>query len=171
MIKSSVMKRIGKPTVFIVAIVLLLLCGCSHGENAPYEPDTPEPAPHSGWFTTDGHHGGMFFEGDGAGVRINFDGYLSEKTGLPEGEHEGTYVFLSGDLPPHGSVPVRYDAAHELRLNIGDRVAVLTLGIVSEDGKTVQSGVGTVTPDVIPVVIYDADVPVEIDFVLQNPPT
>ena len=50
----------------------------------------------------------MEFNGDGRTVSFTFDTWLAELTGLPEGESQGTYVFLSGDLPPHGSIMVSH---------------------------------------------------------------
>ena len=75
-------------------------------------------------------------------------------TGLPEGEHTGTYVFLSGDLPPHGSIPVRYDTAHELRITVDGKSAVIDMGIAAEDGKSGQVGVNVVTPERIPMLFH-----------------
>ena len=136
-----------------ILLLLALLCvcfsACTTGENRPYEPDTPAPAAHEGDFVSD--HGSMRFKGDGKTVEINFDKYLSELTGLPEGAQEANYVFLSGDLPPHGSYVVRYDVAHELKITVGEQSAVISLGIAAADGKSAQSGVNTVTPDRIPM--------------------
>lgn len=140
---------------FLLALLsLFLLAGCRgpNPGNAPYEPDGPAPAAHSGVFRSE--HGSMRFNGDGKSVTIDFDAYLSGVTGLPEGEYEGAYVFLSGDLPPNGSVPIRYDAAHEMRITCGEYDAVITVGFASEDGKTAQVGVGTVTPDRIPMLFH-----------------
>ena len=77
-----------------------------------------------------------------------------ESSGLPEGESEGTYVFLSGDLPPQKSFPIRYDAARELKITAGNVTAVMTAGTPSADGKTVQSGPGMITPERIPLVVF-----------------
>ena len=63
--------------------------------------------------------------------------------------HDG--VFRS-ELPPHGSLPVRYDVAHELRISAGRQSAVVQLGLVSGDGTRYQSGTGTVTETSIPLV-------------------
>ena len=93
----------------------------------------------------------MVFNGDGESVTIAFDSKLAELTGLPEGETEATYVFLSGDLPPHGSIDVRYDIAHELQINAGDTSVVIDLGDAAEDGSTATVGVGTVTEERIPL--------------------
>ena len=138
----------------ILLLLTLALCaGCSfpgwEPDNMPYEPDTPAPAAHEGIFVSE--HGSMAFDGDGEHVAYDFDEALAALTGLPAGEQEGTYVFLSGDLPPHGSVPVRYDTAHELRITVGEQSAVIELGIAAEDGKTASSGTGTVTPGRIPL--------------------
>lgn len=143
----------------LLALAALLLCGGCHvrvpePENRPYEPDTPVPAPHDGVFRSE--HGWMRFNGDGGSIAIGVDAELAALTGLPEGERKGTYEFLSGELPPHGSMPVRYDVAHELRIAAGGKSAVVQLGLVSEDGKSCQSGTGTVTETRIPVVA-DAD--------------
>ena len=139
---------------FAVLILFVFLCGgCSHPgpkpDNYPYEPDTPVPAAHEGIFVSD--HGSMDFNGDGESVVIDFDRELSELTGLPEGRQKGKYVFLSGDLPPHGSMPVRYDIAHELEITAAGQSAVVDLGIAAEDGKSGQVGVNVVTPDRIPM--------------------
>ena len=78
---------------------------------------------------------------------------FAELTGLPQGKTEGNYVFLSGNLPPHGSVDVRYDVAHELKLTLNGTSIVVELGIASSDGKTATVGVGMVTEKRIPVLL------------------
>ena len=117
--------------------------------NYPYEPDTPAPAAHDGTFVSE--HGSMRFTGNDETVVIEFDKELAALTGLPQGEKKGTYVFLSGNLPPNGSFPVRYDIAHEMQIKVGGKSAVIDMGIASEDGKTGQIGVNTVTPERIPM--------------------
>ena len=89
--------------------------------NYPAVPDTPAPSPHSGLFVSD--HGSLEFNGDGETIIIDFDPELAELSGLPEGRQEGTYTFLSGDLPPHGSFDIRYDAAHEICITAGESTA------------------------------------------------
>ncbi|MBQ9154287.1 MAG: hypothetical protein IJ130_10795 [Solobacterium sp.] len=120
----------------------------SKPDNMPYEPDTPEPDPHAGLFVSE--YGTMEFSGDGESVTIDFSDELAELSGLPSGRHEAAYVFLSGDLPPHGSMPVRYDTAHELKITVDDVSSVIDMAIVAEDGKA-YLGVGTVTPEKIPM--------------------
>ena len=146
-----------KVIIGIIAIVLLAIAlivyNASHSgeslDNYPYEPDTPAPQPHDGNFVSE--HGRMAFNGDGETVIIDFDAELAELTGLPEGEQSASYAFLSGDLPPHGSMEIRYDVAHELRITLGDNSVVLDLGLASGDGSSAQSGVGTVTEERIPL--------------------
>jgi len=110
-------------TVFLLAAPVFFI-GCAEHEpppvmiNYPYEPDTPAPPPHEGLFTSE--HGTMTFPGDGESVIIDFDTELSEYLGLPEGNQEAKYSFLSGDLPPHGHIPVRYDVAHMIRIITGE---------------------------------------------------
>ena len=139
----------------ILAAILLSGAGCSGsgGENYPYEPDTPAPAAHDGLFVSE--HGTMLFNGDGESVELDFDKELAELTGLPDGKQEGSYVFLSGNLPPHGSFPVRYDTAHELQLTVGGQSVVLDAGIAAADGSTGSVGVNIVTPERIPMLFRD----------------
>ena len=144
--------------LLLLSAALLFCGGCGTAgepelDNYPYEPDTPAPAAHDGVFVSE--HGSMRFNGDGESVVIDFDPYLAELTGLPEGEQEGTYVFLSGDLPPFGSMPVRYDTAHEFALTVGEASVVIDAGIASEDGRTAQVGVDVVTPERIPLLFRD----------------
>ena len=138
---------------FLFLMILFLCAGCGlfgwEPENIPYEPNTPAPGPHKGIYVSE--HGIMEFGGDGEHLTYDFDEELAGLVGLPAGKKEGTYVFLSGDLPPHGSMPVRYDTAHELQIVVGEQSAVIDLGLASEDGKTASSGVGTVTSTRIPM--------------------
>ena len=100
-------------------------------------------------------HGTMTFSGEGKSVVIDFDEELTRLTGLPKGKHEGTYVFLSGNLPPNGSFPVRYDIAHEMQIKTGKRSVEIDMGLASEDGKSGQVGVNVVTPERIPMLFHE----------------
>ena len=62
----------------------------------------------------------MVFNGDGETVQIDFDEELAKFLGLPAGHQTATYTFYTGNLPPHGYVPTRYDAAMMLGLTIGE---------------------------------------------------
>lgn len=125
----------------------------SNPGNMPYEPDRPAPAAHDDVFCSE--HGTIRFQGDGTSIETAFDAKLSGLTGLPEGAQKGSYVFLSGDLPPHGSIPVRYDTAHELKITIGEQSAVIEIGIAAADGSSAQTGIDTVTPDRIPMLFHE----------------
>ena len=157
----------------LLAVVLLAAAGIyvmvdrypRDNGNYPPEPDTPVPDPHNGLFVSD--HGSMEFNGDGSTIIIDFDTELAELSGLSEGRQEGTYTFLSGVLPPHGSFDIRYDAAHELRITVGDNSTVIRIGTVTESG-TVQVSLQTVTPEKIPTVFYKDDTPVGVVFELQK---
>ena len=118
-------------------------------ENKPYEPDTPAPAPHDGVFTSE--HGTMTFNGDNETVVVNFDDTLADLVGIPSGEHKMKYEFLSGDLPPHGSMPIRYDVAHELRFSTEKDSYVVQVGIAAEDGSSATVGRDMVTGERIPL--------------------
>ena len=142
-----------KKYILILAVLALFcgcLCGCIVHENKPYDPGTPEPAAHDGLFSSE--HGSLRFNGDGKSVIIDFDDSLAGLTGLPAGKQEGSYVFLSGDLPPHGSVEVRYDTAYELKLSVGEQSVVLEIGEPTADGKGSIASLGMVTPERIPLV-------------------
>ena len=142
--------------LFVTAAVILIFDPFHmKNENKPYDPGTPEPAAHEGAFVSE--HGMMVFHGDGKTVVINFDETLAELTGLPEGSHLATYRFLSGDLPPHGSVEVRYDTAHELEITTDEAVAVIQLGLASQDGSSAQAGAGMVTEKLIPLLLADGE--------------
>ncbi|MBR0419217.1 MAG: hypothetical protein IJI66_08610 [Erysipelotrichaceae bacterium] len=130
-------------------------------DNYPYEPDTPAPDPHNGVFVSE--HGKMTFNGDGKTVVYDFDEELSKLCNLPSGEHEGTYVFLSGDLPPHGSIDVRYDIAHEWEIRVDDTASVIQLGLATPDGKSASVGVDVVTETRIPL-LFNGDKFVTITF-------
>ena len=152
--------------ILLVLALLCCLCACNGDDNRPYEPDTPAPDPHEGLFLSD--HGSLRFNGDGKTVTIDFDEYLAGLTGLPAGEAEGTYVFLSGDLPPHGSVDVRYDVAHELRLTVGDKSVVVQIGEPSEEGKGYHVSLNMVTPEHIPIMLSDDGDYVPVAFEKQS---
>ena len=144
-----------KITAVILAAVLLL-CGCSAlftDRNIPYEPESPTPAPHDGIFISE--HGRMEFNGDGTSICIEFDDLLSELTGLEAGRHEGSYVFLSGDLPPSGNVPVRYDTAHILQISCKEQSAMIDVGIADVNGSGASIGTGIVTAESIPLLFND----------------
>lgn len=153
--------------VLLAAVIFYMLFVRSPRDNGNYPavPDTPAPAPHSGLFVSD--HGSLEFNGDGSTVIIDLDPELAELSGLPEGKQEGTYTFLSGNLPPHGSFDIRYDAAHELRITVGENSSVIRIGTVTEGG-TVQVALQMVTPESIPIVVFKEEKPVGIVFELQK---
>ena len=125
--------------------------GTDNLDNYPYEPDTPAPAAHTGTFVSE--HGTLTFNGDGKSITVDLDEELQKQTGISSGS--GTYVFLSGDLPPHGSIDVRYDIAHELEIRIGDSSVTVEVGIASADGKTATVGTNMVTETRIPFLLKD----------------
>ena len=147
--KKRLFFRSSLTAVFCVFFLMAAGCDTNPG-NKPYEPDTPAPEAHKGTYVSE--HGKMIFEGDGKKITIDFDDELAGLTGLPAGKNEGTYAFLSGDLPPNGSVEVRYDVAHEMRIVIGDKSAVIAVGITG-DGNNYQTGLNTVTSEKIPLLV------------------
>lgn len=149
----------------LITVTVMMGCGVGAGSpNMPYEPDTPPPAPHSGVFVSD--HGTMEFNGDDKTVIADFDSELAQLLGIPEGKQELTYVFLSGNLPPGGSVDCRYDVAHELRLSTADTTVVVDMAIIQEDG-TVTLGIDTVTPERIPMFFRGDKEPLNVIFIKQ----
>ena len=149
--------------IFMVMAVLLTGClGTGTTANMPYEPDTPAPPEHNGTFVSE--HGTMTFNGDGQSVKVDFDDYLTELIGLSESSFDGEYAFLSGYLPPAGSVEVRYDVAHELELRNGEERFVVQVGMASEDGSTATVGTGMVTQERIPLLFEIDDKNVTVVF-------
>ena len=145
--------RSAVPALLIPAgLLLCLACYGQRHENFPPTPDTPVPAAHTGLFVSE--HGTMLFNGDGKSITVNFDEKLAELSNLPSGFKTGTYEFLSGDLPPHGSFPIRYDAAHEMQITIEGSSSVIDMGFASEEGSTGQVGLNTVTPERIPMLFH-----------------
>ena len=146
---------------WIIAAVLCLLVLAAAGtvivirnqmhRNDPPDPGTPVPDPHNGVFACE--HGTMTFNGDGKSIELSLSADFARVTGLPEGVSSGTYAFLSGDLPPHGSVETRYDVAHELKITAGGSAVVLQIGMASADGKNYTVGWNTVTEESIPIVL------------------
>ena len=164
--KRTLSRRNGIALVMSLLLAVTMLTGCvgAGSPNMPYEPDTPAPDPHNGVFVSD--HGTMEFNGDDKTVIADFDSELAELLGFPEGKQELTYVFLSGDLPPGGSVDVRYDVAHELRLSTADASVVVEMALVHEDGS-VTLGVDTVTPERIPMYFRTDEGPLNVIFYKQ----
>ena len=164
--KRTLSRRNGIELVMSLLLAVTMLTGCvgAGSPNMPYEPDTPAPDPHNGVFVSD--HGTMEFNGDDKTVIADFDSELAELLGFPEGKQELTYVFLSGDLPPGGSVDVRYDVAHELRLSTADASVVVEMALVHEDGS-VTLGVDTVTPERIPMYFRTDEGPLNVIFYKQ----
>lgn len=144
-------------TIFAVAAAMtfgLAGCGGDNG-NYPYEPDTPAPAAHDGTFVSD--HGTMVFNGDGNSVVINFDDELAKLAGVETGDQSASYYFASGDLPPHGHVPVRYDTAMEFFLTTGEGEEANTVMIdvgKYEDGHA-YTGTNCTTEDRITFLLRD----------------
>ena len=164
----------------LVATFLLPTLGCARSSrklrnrssrqfvdyNYPYEPDTPAPAPHEGTFIS--AHGTMTFNGDGRSVVIEFDKALADAVGLPAGKHEMLYEFLSGDLAPHGKIPVRYDTAMYISIYAGegasDRSNAIAVGIVNENGSK-STGTGCTTAECITFIDIDLDGTSGVNFI------
>lgn len=93
--------------LFVIAIGLI---AC--GRDVPPDDETPEPEPHTGVFISE--YGTMTFNGDGESILIDFSSELSDAIGLPDGEQNGTYVFLF----QHKGW--RYDKAERFRITVAD---------------------------------------------------
>ncbi len=156
---NSILKR---SFIAVLFILVFILTGCdTNPGNQPYEPDTPAPENHNGTFTSE--HGSMVFNGDGKSITIDFDDELAGLINIPSGKHTGTYGFYSGELPPNGSVDVRYDVAHEMKLFIDDVTYTIDVGI-KDEGGTYHTGLNVVTPDSIPFIFKVDDDHVNIIF-------
>ncbi len=139
--------------ILIPALICVYIYGSTRPHiNGPYDPGTPLPDPHDGLFVSE--HGTMSFNGDGQSITIDFDEMLSEATELPSGQQTGTYVFLSGNMPPHGYVDVRYDTAMNLQIDLDGASSMIRVGLASSDGSTAQTGTGIVSEEEIPLLLY-----------------
>ena len=169
MTRSSVIVKKRILRIAFLCILLLGLVACSDTGNRPYEPDTPAPAAHEGVFVCE--ESSLAFNGDGQSIVLSLRGDISDLFELKEGEYEGSYVFLSGDLPPQGSVPVRYDTAHELKIDLTvngeDYARIFTLGLASKDGKTATVGVDVVKENEIPFLFEKDGVNYSVVFVKE----
>lgn len=151
------MKRIRS---ILILLIVIFLSSCAQNVNPgnyPKEPDGPEPEAHNGVFVSE--YGVMTFNGDGKSITIDIQTDLARLFELEEGEYIGTYVFLSGLLPPNGSFPIRYDAAHELEIKLDDHGKeydrVFTVGIAADDGSSGSVGLNVVTEDKIPLLFVE----------------
>lgn len=153
--------------IFLSCVFLVSLCSCMKDNgNRPYEPDGPTPDPHDGVFVCEGSS--LTFNGDGKTIILSLKKEICGLFELEEGDYEGTYVFLSGDLPPHGSSPIRYDAAHEFKIDLPDGYSgVFPVGLVSKDGKSVSVSTETVKEDRIPLVFEKDGKYIQIIFVKE----
>ncbi|MBQ7715413.1 MAG: hypothetical protein IJT70_06055 [Clostridia bacterium] len=113
--------------IFLALIMLLSLAACMH--DGPPKEDTPEPSALDGVFVCGDST--FTFNGDGKSIVISIDNELAEQTGLPEGEHDGEYVFLLYN----GSY--RCDKAEDFRIVIGDAEYRFFNAIGTTDSDTV----------------------------------
>ncbi len=158
----------------LLFLAVVQCCGCSNrpdSGNYPYVPDTPTPAPHEGVFASE--HGTMTFLGDDESVIIDFDEALSGCLGMSAGEQEAKYVFLSGNLPPHGNVPIRYDVAHMIEIITGDGEdkSYTDIDIGEYQDGTFYTGTNCTTPERITffVKLEDDGEREAVDFLKQDP--
>lgn len=93
----------------LTMIMLLSLAACAY--DGPPREDTPEPAALEGTFFSG--ESSLTFNGDGSSIVLKIDEEMAKKTALPEGESEGTYVFLLS------SGKYRYDKAENFRILLG----------------------------------------------------
>ena len=154
--RNEIHRRHARAAVLLAALWIgLVLGGCGAGRigggyddrNIPYEPDTPAPAPHTGVFVSD--YGTMTFNGDGKTVQLDFDEALAGRLGLPAGAQNAVYAFRSGNLPPHGYIDIRYDAAMTFWLTVGEGDGAVSAMVdvgKFEDGHF-YTGVNCVTAD------------------------
>ncbi len=114
--------------LLISALIILLPFGCGRNDLPP-QTDKPEPDTLSGEYVSP--HGAFIFNGDGSSIKINIDDILSQATGLPSGESEGTYVFLLSNGM------YRYDLAEYMQITVGDK----TVKLPNAHGETDENAI------------------------------
>ena len=121
-----------KKRVFLLlaaaALILLLLSACG-AKDTPPDPGTPEPPAHDGVFTSE--YGTMTFHGDGESITFDFAPELTEATGLPGGEQNGSYVFLFQHKQ------WRYDKAERFRIAVSNVSYDFINDFTVTDGNTI----------------------------------
>lgn len=162
--------KVYKRKLLFLFLCLFLLSSCSERVNPgnyPLEPDGPAPDPHKGNYVCE--YGSLSFNGDGESLTIVIGPKITDLFELSEGEYEGSYVFLSGNLPPNGSFPIRYDAAHELQIDIKEigYSRVFDVGIASPDGKSGTVGLDMVSEEKIPFLFYDGEKYFDVVFIRE----
>ena len=114
--------------LLISALIIILPFGCGRNDLPP-QTDKPEPDTLNGEYVSP--HGTFIFNGDGSSIKINIDDALSEMTGLPSGDSQGTYVFLLSNGK------YRYDLAEYMQITIGDK----TVKLLNAHGETDESAI------------------------------
>ena len=99
--------------VLLLALVLMLSLAACGGSDRPPDSVLPPPPPLKGTYSAE--QGSLSFNGDGRSVTLKLSGELARASGLPEGESQGTFVFL------FRNEEWRYDKAETFRVMIGDK--------------------------------------------------
>ena len=105
--------RISAGTILLLVLLLALALAACGGSDRPPEDGTAAPPALKGVYAAE--QGSLAFNGDGRSITLNISGELAEASGLPEGESEGTCVFL------FRNEEWRYDKAETFRVMIGDK--------------------------------------------------
>ena len=112
--------------ITVMLILILGICACGRTDGPPAD-NGKELSALTGVFSYG--ENALLFNGDGQFVIIDITPGFAEKSGLPEGKSEGTYVFLFHN----GSY--RRDQAEYFRIRIGDKNYQFAnvLGVTGED--------------------------------------
>ena len=121
--------------VLLLALVLMLSLAACGGSDRPPDSVLPPPPPLKGVFT--GEQGSLEFNGDGRSLTLKLSGELARASGLPEGESEGSCVFL------FRNEEWRYDKAETFRVMIGDK----TWNFRNAPGRTDENTVAVYLTD------------------------
>ncbi len=97
-------------------------------DDRPPDDSSPSPEAHSGTFVNK-DYGSLTFNGDGKSLDLNLTDSMSEITGIPAGEQNGTYVFL------FHNESWRYDKAEYFRITVQNKNYRFrnTIGMTSTD--------------------------------------
>ena len=121
------MKKAFAITFAAALLIAALMTGCA--KDQPPDDGTPSPEPLNGVFV--GEYGKLTFNGDGNSIELNVNEKFARLSGIPEGESDGTYVFL------FHNESWRRDMAEYFRVTINNKKYIFNNSFGKTDTDTI----------------------------------